>query len=141
MATITVDARATFNQSDDIVALELEYQGRSATMTARRDWTLDDLAREILAQSFPPEPDRSFQQRLTIDATSTGGIWTVNNVTAEALPDEAARDGFANLPGWATWTADGAAAWIDANVVDLASAKVALAAMARAIVYLREWRR
>lgn len=45
---------------------------------------------------------------------------------------------FENLPGWATWTAAEAAAWIDANVSDLASARSPLAKMAQAIVYLRD---
>jgi hypothetical protein len=54
-----------------------------------------------------------------------------------AAPEQAASD-FGNLPGWATWTAAEATAWIDANVVDLASAKTTLEAMAKAIVYLRD---
>lgn len=57
-------------------------------------------------------------------------------------PDEDATDAgkldFENLPGWATWTAAEAGDWIDANVVDLASAKTALRAMAKAIIYLRD---
>lgn len=51
---------------------------------------------------------------------------------------EDAKDDFEQLPGWATWTAGEAAAWIEANVTDLASAKVALKAMAKAICYLRD---
>jgi hypothetical protein len=46
--------------------------------------------------------------------------------------------GMDNLPGWATWTADEAVAWIDGNVKDLASAKAALRAMSQAIIYLRD---
>lgn len=53
-----------------------------------------------------------------------------------AIPEEA-KDNFEALPGWATWTADEAVQWIEDNVVDLASAKRALKAVARAIVYLR----
>lgn len=52
-------------------------------------------------------------------------------------PEQAADD-FEALPGWATWTGQEAADWIDANVVDLASAKTALTRMAQAIVYLRD---
>lgn len=51
---------------------------------------------------------------------------------------EIASDDFESLPGWASWTGQEAADWIDANVTDLTSAKVALQAMARAIVYLRD---
>jgi hypothetical protein len=44
------------------------------------------------------------------------------------------------LPGWATWTADQAADYIEANVVDLATAKEVLKKMAMMLVYLRGWR-
>jgi len=44
---------------------------------------------------------------------------------------------FRSLPGWSTWTPAEAASWIDSNVTDLASAKVVLKNMARAIVLLR----
>jgi len=40
-------------------------------------------------------------------------------------------------PGWATWTEEQAIQYIQSNVVDLASAKVALVAMARLLVALR----
>lgn len=50
---------------------------------------------------------------------------------------ETAADNFDGLNGWATWTAAEAESWINANVTTLATAKVALVAMAKAIVYLR----
>jgi predicted RNase H-like HicB family nuclease len=43
----------------------------------------------------------------------------------------------AAIPGWATWTAQEAQDWIDANVTSLASARTALKAMARMLVALR----
>jgi hypothetical protein len=49
----------------------------------------------------------------------------------------AAKTDFEDLPGWASWTAAEAEAWIEDNVVNLASAKTALKAMAKAIVFLR----
>lgn len=58
-------------------------------------------------------------------------------------PDQATQESnntdFENLPGWSTWTATQAESWIDTNVTDLASAKTALKAMAKAIVYLRNY--
>jgi hypothetical protein len=51
---------------------------------------------------------------------------------------EDAKDAFDDLPGWASWTGQEAAAWIDTNVTDLASAKTVLQNMARAIMYLRD---
>lgn len=57
--------------------------------------------------------------------------------TANEAKETAALTDFASLPGWATWTGQEAADWVDTNVTDPASAKVALMAMARAIMYLR----
>lgn len=45
---------------------------------------------------------------------------------------------FDNLPGFATWTTQEAVDWIDTNVNDLDTAKVALARIVQAIVYLRD---
>lgn len=57
------------------------------------------------------------------------------------FPDSSAQENaaadFENLPGWATWTATEAESWIETNVTNLATAKTALKAMAKAIVYLR----
>ncbi len=51
---------------------------------------------------------------------------------------EISKDDFENLPGWASWTAEEASDWIDANVTDLAAAKIVLQTMAKAIIYLRD---
>lgn len=42
------------------------------------------------------------------------------------------------IPNWATWTAAEATAYIDAQVTDIASAKVVLRALARVVVALRD---
>lgn len=52
-------------------------------------------------------------------------------------PRDTAKTNIENIPGWATWTGNEAVTWIDTNVIDLASAKVALEKMARMIVELR----
>lgn len=52
-------------------------------------------------------------------------------------PGDTAKDDVQHIPGWSTWTAAQAEAWINTNVTDLASARVALVAMAKMIVYLR----
>lgn len=150
MTQITVDARA-IAQNGDYVTLELERDGRRVVMTTERTATLEELALLILAQAQPGDVDDAFQRRANIEAHQETGIdpetgeeyqyWVIDSVTLEQLPNEAARDGFGALPGWATWTAAEAAQWIQDNVVDLPSAKIALSAMARAIVYLRDWRR
>jgi hypothetical protein len=148
MATFVVDARAIRNTDENTIELELTWQGRVVTMTAPTAATLEELAALALAQPFPPTRPQTFQRRVTIEAHQENGTvilpgvpWIVDDVTMEQLPDERAADEFAALPGWATWTADEAAQWIADNVTDLASAKVVLTAMARAIIALRDWRR
>lgn len=66
MPTITIEARAKVNRSEDVVELELSRGDRKARMTARRDWTIERLAQEIVSQRFPEEPDRTFEKILTI---------------------------------------------------------------------------
>lgn len=141
-----VDVRANVNRTDQVVELDLRRGDRQATMTAYRDWTLEQLALSIVQQQFSIVPDKVFQRRVHIQAHQAGVVpevygWVVDDVSAAQLTDEAAQEGFGDLPGWASWTADQAADWIDVNVTDLASAKVALTAMAKAIVFLREWRK
>lgn len=147
MATIVVDAVARRTTDQDTVELLLTYKDQQVTMTAPVGSTLEEVAALILAQEFPPAPPRDFQRRIIIEAHRENGTivlpgapWIVDGVTVEQLPDERARDEFADLPGWATWTAEEAAQWVADNVTDLASAKTALTAMARAIVALRDWR-
>ena len=50
---------------------------------------------------------------------------------------ESAEGAIKDIPNWATWTEAEALAYIDANVVDLASAIVVLRAFARLLVALR----
>ena len=51
---------------------------------------------------------------------------------------EEARSNAGKIPAWATMTEAEAAAFIQSNVTDLASAKVALIALARIVVHLRD---
>lgn len=141
-----VDARATVDFNSEIVEVELRKGEQTARMTARRDWTLEDFAISVLHQSLSVVPDKVFQKRVHIQAHQAGVVpdvlgWVIDDVSAEQLKDEAAAYGFGELPGWSSWTADEAETWIEDNVDDLASAKVALKAMARAVVLLRDWRR
>lgn len=147
MATIIVDAVARRNTDQDTIELLLSYEGQQVAMTAPMGATLEELAALILAQEFPPTPPQTFQKRIVIEAHQENGTlilpgapWIVDGVTVEQLPDERARDEFAGFPGWAIWTGDEAATWIEDNVTDLASVKTTLTAMARAIVALRDWR-
>jgi hypothetical protein len=75
-----------------------------------------------------------------------GSNWIVDQAVADAIAAEdaavqaqaAAKTDMGNLPGWASWTADDAVDWINTKVTDLASAKTAMKAMAKAIIYLRD---
>jgi hypothetical protein len=145
MTTITtVDARVTI-QDNGLLFLELTSGNKSLVMTAFQGTPLFELAELIINQEMPGDVDRTFQKRYTvewhIEDVEGDQVRIVDDVQEEQLPDEAARDGYTNLPGWATWTADEAEAWIEVNVVDLGSAKDALKQMARALTYLRDWRR
>lgn len=66
MPTVTIDVEAQTNQSDDVVELKLSHGERQISMTAYRDWTLERLAEEILAQEFPEGPDKTHEAVLTI---------------------------------------------------------------------------
>lgn len=99
----------------------------------------------VVAQLFvdfpdpPPTDWRQWAEALLADHLT-------NNTYSEPYivlwPDRtkvsASKDFFDQLPGWASWTGAEAAAWIDANVSNLDSARSALAKMAQAIVYLRD---
>lgn len=75
-----------------------------------------------------PDPETGVEHEVTI----------VDGVQTQKLTEDSAEDAIRAMPGWATWSADEATQWIDANVNDLASAKTALKAMAKLLVYLRE---
>lgn len=77
----------------------------------------DDAAREVLAAHDPTEQ-------------------TPEQAAFEVVRQAPARA--AAIPGWATWDEQQAGTWITDNVKDLASAKVALIAMARMLVALRD---
>jgi len=66
--------------------------------------------------------------------SSSNIVFTNNEIETK----QEGKQDFANLPGWATWSAAEAEQWIEDNVTNLATAKTALKAMARAIVYLRK---
>ena len=57
---------------------------------------------------------------------------------AAASAASATKTAMSSMPGWATWTAEEAVAYIDKNVTDLASAKTVQKAMAKVIIYLRD---
>lgn len=111
--------------------------------------TLDELAAWVINQAAKTRtPDAALQRRLTVTFhieqvpdPETGlpvDTRVIDSVSAEPLPEDDGRLNFRSLPGWATWTGDEAAAWIDANVTDLATTKLAMEDMARAIAFLRD---
>lgn len=66
MPTITINAKATKQNDDGLLFLELEYNGRKVEMTARDDMTLLEMAQLAINQSFPPLPDVRFDGQVEI---------------------------------------------------------------------------
>jgi hypothetical protein len=56
---------------------------------------------------------------------------------SEADVQDGAKAEIEDLPGWAAWSCAQATTWIDTNVTDLASAKLAMKKMACMLVALR----
>lgn len=76
-------------------------------------------------------------QGYILEAHRLNGSWILDNFTGDDERDIGRRE-IRQLPGWATWTAIEADAWIVNNVTDLASAKIALRAMAKMLIFLRD---
>jgi len=80
--------------------------------------------------------DAEYQQAQALDPEYQA-LQSAMQANRQKLSDS--KTGMKNQTGWATWTADQAEAWINTNVTDLAGAKTALKAMARAIIFLRDY--
>jgi hypothetical protein len=76
-------------------------------------------------------------QEYILEAHQEAGAWVLDGFTADEDRD-LGRGAIKGLPGWATWDAGQAEDWIQINVTDLASAKTALKAMAKMLIYLRD---
>lgn len=87
-------------------------------------------------QPTPAELDESWQWCLThiLDPDWIDPSWS----EAEQKK-QAARLDLQGTPGWVDWTVDQAETWIEDNVHGEPSVKIALKAMARLLVDLRDW--
>ncbi len=103
------------------------------TVNASEVDTREKAANYILSQLTEVEDMRFY----ILEAHQVSGAWVLDGFTGDEDRD-VGRQSIKALPGWATWTAEEAMAWVDANVTDLASAKVVLKALARMVVYLRD---
>jgi len=129
----------TAHSGDDFVQA-LVFPDEIYSVVDLAEWILAQTSRQIVV-------DQDLQKRLTVDyhigqivdpeTAQLVDQVVVDSVEPKALPADDGRANFAAMPGWATWTDAEAEAWIETNVTDLASAKTALKAMSRAIVYLR----
>ena len=150
MPQVIVDVEVTDTQATKLVlgkVVNLNQVIRSTIFQGEVS-TVNDLAAWLLAQTATVHStDTDLQKRLTIDYhietandPETGQPYDatiIDSVASEPLPADDGRSNFQSLPGWATWTANEAESWIESNVTDLASAKIALKAMAKAIIFLR----
>jgi hypothetical protein len=66
MTTIIISAKAT-KQNDDLLFLDLTYQGRSIEMTAKTGMSLAEMAQLAIDQPFPELPDTVFDGVVQID--------------------------------------------------------------------------
>jgi len=148
MPQVTIDVEVTTTGITRFITATHGDKVIQSTILISEIQTVDDLAAWLLAQRGTNRTiDQSLQKRLTITYHSetvndpeTGqdvDQTVIDSVVSEPLPADDGRSEFQSLPGWASWTANEAEQWITANVTDLASAKTALKAMAKAIIYLR----
>lgn len=131
----------------DVIYLEILWQGwrLSRSVTASEVSIPQALAQWLLAQVRPDRAsDETVRRKLIIDFhqetdPETGRIYPAfDGVTVQKLDEDTAIEAIAALPGWATWDGDQAEAWIETNVTNLASSKVAFKAMARMIIAERD---
>lgn len=108
-----------FSTGGIVAKLEFEPPGNwdSLSRAQRVAWVKQQLTNHLISYTYEPSDEVIF-------------------------PDETAKETaaneFENLPGWATWSALEAENWVETNVTSLATAKTALKAMAKAIVFLRD---
>lgn len=143
MPEFRIDAKG-IKQDGDLTSVELSRGGQSLILTVQEGMTAEDVALMLLSADRPSVVSEAWNRRYTVEFhvenDGDGDYYVIDSVTPEQLSRDRAREEFLALGDWATWTGDQAADWIEDNVVDLASAKVALRVIARAICALRDWR-
>ncbi len=146
MAQFTIDTTATITNGQLVVTASWDNNSVASFLDPNEITTAQQLVEWVLNQQYTTRTtEADIQKRITFTAhqeTDPGGgvFWVLDSIDEVVnLPRDDARAGIQGLPGWATWTAQEAADWIDINVTDLASAKVALSNMARMIVWLRDY--
>lgn len=135
MTTFTVDVQA--KRRGDLVDLTINQN--QVTLFFSEVDTPAKFAAWYLAQSLTaPTDEATLRQRFVIEAHQVDDAWIVDSATPQDLGQDVGAAGIVALPGWATWTAAEAEAWITANVTNLATAITALKAMAKMLVYIRD---
>lgn len=146
---VTIDVEVTRLNGLTLINAKRDDQVIQSTVLSSEIVNIDDLAAWLLAQTGKQQDsDTNLQRRLSINYhiesvndPETGqpiDQTVIDNVQSEPLPADDGRVNFSAMTGWGTWTAVEVEDWIDINVIDLSSAIVALKAMAKAIVYLRD---
>lgn len=135
MTTFTVDVQA--KRRGDLVDLTINQH--QVTLLYSEVDTPEKFASWYLSQSLTATTDEStLRKRFVIEAHQDGDAWAVDSATPATLGQDAGTAGIVGLPGWATWTAAEAEAWITNNVTNFATALPVLKAMAKLLVYLRD---
>jgi hypothetical protein len=95
---------------------------------------IDGLCSEISIEPSSPDKIPDIVSILdSHDADSSLLIWRAKQMRIASAANEIKK-----IPGWATWTAQEAEAWLEANVLNLESAKTVMKTMARIICHLRD---
>lgn len=111
----------------------LGHSQYTRTVNASEVDTRAKLGAYLLSQIVEVEDTQTY----ILEAHQENGNWVLDGFTGDEDRDTG-RGNIKSLPGWATWSATEAETWIQSNVTDLASAKVALKAMAKMLIFLRD---
>jgi hypothetical protein len=110
------------------------------------------LADELLAAGIDPTtlhvetaPDGSFchvtfndlDEQIVRDTEAVHDATQLSTHERMQIVADSAKTDIEAIPNWATWTESETTTWIDNNVIDLASAKTAIRALAQMVIALR----
>jgi hypothetical protein len=153
MPQLTVDVKANKNLNSRTVSLFIQQvknnQRQNAITTEQHLENMNTVLQvaEWILQQTPPqtEPEHEINRRLTINfhteqAEDEDGkpitIKVLDSVDSQPLPENKAKNQFNMLPVFSD-SLNGIDNWIDASIVDLPTAKQALAQLAKACFYLQ----
>lgn len=113
-----------------------ELKAVDAGCGIRTDLLTTEGIKEGTVQVAPSDPLKEIALRAALnshDADAALAAWIARQERISNAATEIKK-----IPGWATWTAQEAGAWLEANILNLESAKTVMKTMARIICHLRD---